>query len=169
MSRAALGLALGLSVTACADPCADLGPAELELGSADEAGVDFLPLEAGSTQRIHPGLQGGAHVWLHARVAGLCPATTVIDRRVLDAETSEVFVLGRGPVDFVEIADGRYELDGAVRMQLCPDPGRRAVDGRAMRFVVAAQDAEGRRADARVAFTPSCEGDPRCEDLCRAP
>ncbi len=158
--------AASLLLVACADPCAELGAPSLTIGTSDADGAEFVPVADDDTVPLHPGPQGGAHVFLHARISGVCPDTARLDRRVVDARTSELVSLNRGPVDFVPLGE-QFELDGAAQMTLCPDLAGRAIDGAELRFVVSAEDAEGRQADAQVPFVASCGGDPACESFCQ--
>ncbi|MFK7989289.1 MAG: hypothetical protein AB8I08_24940 [Sandaracinaceae bacterium] len=169
MNRLMAGCALGMLLVGCADPCEELGAPSLEIGTSDANGVAFETVAGDDTIALHTGLQGGAHVFLHARIAGICPTTARLDRRVVDARTADLVSLNRGPVDFVSLDDGRFELAGAAPMTLCPDLAGRAVEEASLRFVVSVEDAEGRQADAQVPFTASCEGDATCEAFCAAP
>lgn len=166
MRHALVLCALSL-VVGCADPCADLGAAGLELGTSDATGVDFVPISDGQEVTLYPGIQGGAHVWLHARLTGLCPTRAAFDRRVVDARTDELVTIQRGPVEFVPRSTGGFELERPVQMSLCPDPFGRALDGAALRFVVTAEERGGPRTDAQVGFVASCDGVAACETFCR--
>ena len=154
-----------IALAGCADPCADLTDAPaLEIGGAD-ADLAFEPFAPGSERELVRGLQGGMHVWLHARIRGLCPDTTTLDRRVLDA-AGDLQQLGRGPIDFVETeVPGTYELVGPLPMQLCP-PLAGPVVGEPHVFTVIAEDGAGRRANAELAFVPRCPDGMDCSDLC---
>ena len=160
-----LALLLSVVVVGCADPCADLGASGLVLGSADEAGEGFLPVAPMDRLILLAGLQGGAHLWLKARITGVCPSSAVVDRRVVDAVTSEVFLVGRGPIEFEDVGGEEFE-SGLLRLALCPDPSARVIDGRELRVVASVVDSSGRRADAQVPFTASCNGERRCESFC---
>jgi hypothetical protein len=136
----------------------------VELGGAD-AELAFEPFAAGSERELVRGLQGGMHVWLHARMRGMCPDSTTLDRRVLD-DAGDLVQLGLGRVDFVETdVPGTYELGSPLPMQLCP-PVANPVVGEPLRFTVVAQDGASHRAEAELAFVPRCPDGMDCTDLC---
>lgn len=159
-------LALSLVVLGCADPCAELGEPAIEIGTAGADGEAFVPRTEGDDVSLHAGVQGGAHLWLHARVAGLCRDRALIDRRVVHAESGATLVAGRGTVGFVETPEGAVELEQPIRMVLCPPPAGRAIQDEAMRLVVSAEDAEGRRASATLGVVARCD-DEACVAFCR--
>jgi hypothetical protein len=107
------------------------------------------------------------HVFLHARIAGLCPETTVLERRVIDDASEAIYQFGRGPVDFVETADeGVFELEDPVAIILCPTALGRPVAGQTLRFVASAIDGDARRADAEIAFVAGCPDGLDCDAIC---
>lgn len=161
-------LATILVVVGCADPCEDsMETPTLEIGGAD-ADLAFEPFAPGADRELVRGLQGGMHVWLHARMRGMCPDTTTLDRRVLNA-TGDLAQLGLGHVDFVETdADGTYELVGPLPMQLCPPVVGPVVD-EPFAFRVVAEDSARHRAEAELPFVPRCPIGMDCSDLCSAP
>jgi len=158
-------LLLSALLVGCADRCADLeGEPSLEIGGAPEAGDRFEAFADGAARALVPGTQGGMHVWLHARIRGICPDTATLDRRVTD-EAGELVQLGRGPIAWVDTEDG-FELDAPRAMVLCPGLDGREVVDRPHRFVVSVEDGEGRRADASLGFVPSCEDPAVCDVFC---
>lgn len=167
--RSAAVLAVLLAGCGAGDPCgAPTGEPSLELGGARIAGGPFEPFEPGSPRQLVLGPQGGMHVFLHARIGGLCPETTVLERRVVDdADPTRVYQVGRGPVDFVEAEEpGIFALEDPVAIILCPEPSGFPVAGQTLRFVASAIDGEDRRADAQIAFVAACPDGLDCEAIC---
>ena len=161
-----LALALFVLSLGCADPCADLGDPAIELGTSDADAEAFVPLREGDDVSLHAGVQGGAHLWLHARVTGLCADRALVDRRVLHAESGATLVAGRGTVGLVETPEGLVELEQPIRMVLCPPPAGRAIQDEALRVVVSTEDADGRRADVTLGIVARCD-DEACVAFCR--
>lgn len=150
------------------DPCASITEAaQIEVGGADAAGATFEPFSDGSERSLIAGPQGGYHVWLHARVRGICPASARIERRVIDEATGDLLLFSSSGAGLVETAtEGEHELDGAVPMQLCP-PVIVPPVGRALRFYARITDGSGRSAEAMRSFMAACPaGDLRCADVC---
>lgn len=156
-------LALALASAGCEPPCCD-GPPALRIGTSDARGVDFVPLLDGGRVALYPGTQGAAHVYFHAQIDGIDPTTLALERRVEDPETGTVFVIGRGPVDVLAVGPGRYELDRAVRVVLCPDEP--PPEGRTVRVTLSASDAEGRAAEDTRDAVVSCDGSRGCLAVC---
>jgi hypothetical protein len=151
-----------------ADPCADVeGPPILTLGGTADDGTGFEPLLPGAERNLVLGPQGGMHVWLTARVRGICATDAVLDHRVVDDATGSVYVLARGPADFAETEPGLFELTAPVPVILCPERLGRPVVDRPLRLIVAAVDDAGRQATAQVPFVPVCPPGFDCESICR--
>lgn len=150
----------------CADPCADLGDPAIEIGTSDADAEAFVPLTEGDDVSLHAGVQGGAHLWLHARLTGLCADRALVDRRVELAESGATLVAGRGTVGLVETPEGVVQLEHPIRMALCPPPAGGAIEDQALRLVVSAEDGDGRRADATLGIVARCD-DEACVAFCR--
>lgn len=168
--RTSLPVAIVLAVLlgACAeDPCeGGLGPPSLVLGGADESGVTFEPFSPGGERDLVAGPQLGLHVWMHARTSGICPTSTILDRRVV-SEDGQLLQFGRGPVGLVDgPEEGVYELDQALPLIVCPSSLDRSVVGAPLRFEVTATDMDGRRAEATLAFVPRCPDGVDCDTFC---
>lgn len=169
--RLTLAWLVVVSAVGCGgDPCADVsGPPALTLGGTDDDGLRFEVFAPGTERNLVPGSQGGMHVWLSARLRGLCPVDAVIDRRVMDETTGSVYQFARGAADWRELEPGLFELSEPIPLILCPEPLRRPVVGRALRVAVTvtATDDDGRRVDAQIPFVPACPEGFDCEALCR--
>lgn len=165
--RSIVAVAVLLASCGPADPCASVsGEPSLVLGGADASGA-FEAFDPGAPRQLVLGPQGGMHVFLHARIAGLCPDTTVLERRVIDDASEALSQFGRGPVDFVETGDpGVFELSDPVAIILCPRATRasRARARAALRGLRI--DDEGRRADAELAFVAACPDGVDCDAIC---
>ncbi|MCB9597774.1 MAG: hypothetical protein H6719_33965 [Sandaracinaceae bacterium] len=151
VSLAALVVLLG----GCADPCADLGPPTLTLGTTNAEATTFDLFDDGGELPLSTGPQIGMHVWLNLRVAGFCPPEIEVDRRVVDDETEALIEIQRGPLDFVEDTEpGTWVLDRPLTMIICPTD--RAIIGEHLRFAVRAEDSRGRVDIAMKPFVPVC-------------
>ncbi|GAB5540707.1 MAG: hypothetical protein SangKO_004670 [Sandaracinaceae bacterium] len=157
---------LAVALPGCADRCADLPDTpSLSIGGAPVDGDRFEPFADGADRALVPGTQGGMHVWLHARIRGICPDTARLDRRVTDADGALV-QLGRGPVAWVD-ADEGFELAAPQAMVLCPSIDGRVVVDRPHTFEVSVEDEAGRRAEATLGFVAMCEDPTVCDAFCR--
>jgi hypothetical protein len=88
-------------------------PASLRLGSGP---VGFVPLEDGGALEVHRGPQGGYHVFLAVRAAGVS-ATPTVDFDVVDLDagrTLDRFVPLRLPLEVSADAPGFLELSPRV-------------------------------------------------------
>jgi len=56
----------------------------LEVGTGVDGAPVFEPLSADGGLPVYYGPQGGYHAWLQARMTGLCPASVVFSRRIVD-------------------------------------------------------------------------------------
>ena len=163
----ALCFLIGCALSACADPCAQIeGPAEIFLGGADASGLMFESVSPGEERALIIGGQGGMHVWIHLRMRGMCPATTVVERRGITA-SDELVTFGRGVPSFVDgSSEGEHELDAAFAMVMCPSGIGRSVAGETIRFEVHASDDADRTADATVELVPRCDDPGACDLYC---
>lgn len=140
---------------------------QLTLGTtATTDGSGFVPLTG--EQPLVPGAQGGFHLWLKMRVAGMAPravraqrtARRVSDGRLL-LTTEQVLEVGApGP-------EGYWELPVAIPSFMCPSPIGVSVVDTPARFMVRFVDDDGRTVlvEENAEATPVCppEGDPQRE------
>lgn len=153
MTIAALLALLG----GCADPCADIsGTPSLLIAGSDDAAETFETFDDGAERSLIMGTQGGMHVWMQLRIAGLCTAGLDVDRRVeTDDAAGELVDVQRGPLRWVDGPEpGTFELRAPLTMILCPTT--RPVIDQPFRFAVRAEDAEGRVVIERKPFVAAC-------------
>lgn len=157
--------AAAIALNGCGDACEVTDNAVVVPGTSDD-GIRFLDLADEQEVLLAPGIQGGFHVWLHARTEGLCSDAIRLERRLRDEETDSVYVFGRGPAVFRDTGEGTAETTEAITMPVCPDAFAREILGRRLILEVTATDAMDNRADASLVIVPSCGDDERCADLC---
>ncbi len=145
--------------------------ATLELGGSDELGGAFEAYADGADRPLIFGTQGGFHVWLRARTAGVCPGAPVFTLRVFEDDTGDMVSYQRTPLPVVDEGGGAGSLRDAVPLILCPSPFDAQVADRAFRVSVEVVDDDGRTASADHRFVPRCDasvqggsfvGDCRC-------
>jgi hypothetical protein len=169
MIRAAALLSL-LAVVGCggaapeivdAPPSAPDAGAVLVLGTIDQNAV-FAPLEG--DQPLVPGGQGGFHVWLKFRVAGIAAGPVRMVRTVRRV-ADDVLILLADAIDDIGSpgADGFYEHD-ALPSFMCPTPIGVQVYDEPVRFDVKLLDptTQAPLVERTAVVTPRCppEGDP---------
>jgi hypothetical protein len=122
----------GLLVVACAVGCG--GPvkpppppppppptATVTLGGTALDGSGFVPLAGDQT--LVAGAQGGFHVWLKYRVAGMAPGNVHVHREVHRVSDHALILLTDGTQAIGEAApDGFWELPTALPSFMCPTP-----------------------------------------------
>ena len=156
--RALLTAALLLIGCGGTKPQPPPGDATLTVGTAAGDGTGFLALAGDQT--MVPGAQGGFHVWLKWRVAGMAPATVHVHReshRVSD----DALVLRADGTTAVGAAtgDGYWELPTALPSFMCPTPIGINVIGERIVFDVTLTDDGG-----NTIATSSAEATVHCPD-----
>ncbi|MGZ3425365.1 MAG: hypothetical protein ACXVCV_01895 [Polyangia bacterium] len=98
------------------------GDAMLALGGAAASdGSGFVPL--GGDQTLVPGAQGGFHVWLKYRVAGMAPEKVHVHRETRRVSDDALVLLADGTQDVgAADTDGWWELPAALPSFMCPTP-----------------------------------------------
>ncbi|MGZ3439832.1 MAG: hypothetical protein ACXVDD_09955, partial [Polyangia bacterium] len=98
------------------------GDAMLALGGAAASdGSGFVPL--GGDQTLVPGAQGGFHVWLKYRVAGMAPEKVHVHRETRRVSDDALVLLADGTQDVGAADDGGWwELPAALPSFMCPTP-----------------------------------------------
>lgn len=98
-----------------------MGSVRLALGSAASDGSGFLPLDGDQT--LVAGAQGGFHVWLKYRVAGMAPAKIHVHRESHRVSDHALVLLTDGTQEVGAAAgDGWWELPAALPSFMCPTP-----------------------------------------------
>jgi hypothetical protein len=166
--HAPIAIAFFAALAGCGpDPCDEPASApRIELGGAPDDGSSFVAFEDGAERSLVYGLQGGMHVWLQARVHGLCPRDTVLERRVVDDATDRVPTFSSGPIALVDSEiEGAFELPTAIQMIVCPS-SELPVVGQRLRFVASATDGAMRHAESEIAFVAACPSGFDCGAIC---
>ena len=107
------------------------GDAMLALGGATAVdGSGYVAL--GGDQTLVPGAQGGFHVWLKYRVAGMAPEKVHVHRETRRVSDDALILLADGTQDVGAVAaDGWWELPTALPSFMCPTPiGINVIDER---------------------------------------
>jgi hypothetical protein len=124
--------------------CGDSSPPPVSavtvtLGTIDASGSGFYNLSG--DQPLVAGAQGGFHVWLKYRVAGMPPATVRVSRTVRRVSDGRLVLKTEGSQEIGAAgADGAWELPAALPSFMCPSPVGVRVEGEAMRFQVVLSD-----------------------------
>ena len=141
----------------CGDSVSPPSPVTISLGTVDASGSGFYPL-AGD-QPLVAGAQGGFHVWLKYRVAGMAPATVRVSRTVRRVSDGKLVLKTEGSQDVGAAAtDGAWELPAALPSFMCPTPIGVRVDGEAMHFQVVLTDPDS----GEVLGTGDAQATPQC-------
>jgi hypothetical protein len=98
------------------------GNAMLALGGATAVdGSGYVAL--GGDQTLVPGAQGGFHVWLKYRVAGMAPEKVHVHRETHRVSDNALVLLADGTQEVgAADADGWWELPTALPSFMCPTP-----------------------------------------------
>lgn len=163
--RLAAALAL-LALAGCCGAAPPSGTAMVLLGGTAPDGSGFSPL--GGDQILVAGAQGGFHVWLKYRVAGMAPATVRVHREAHRASDDALVLRTDGTQDIGPAGpDGWWELPAALPSFMCPTPiGVNVIDER-IRFDVTLTTADGAPLGAGDAeATVHCPTDGQA-DFCR--
>jgi hypothetical protein len=124
---------------------ADMAPAPgatVTLGGTAIDGSGFVPLAGDQT--LVAGAQGGMHVWLKYRVAGMAPGSIRVHRTVhrLRDDASILTTDGTQTIGAPD-RDGYWELPTALPSFMCPTPLGISVIDEAVVFDVTMSDASG--------------------------
>ncbi len=141
MRAAAVALACALAGCGGSTPQPH-GDAMLALGSAAVDGTGFLPLDGDQT--MVPGAQGGFHVWLKYRVAGMAPGRIHVHRESHRVSDDALVLLTDGTQDVGAAgSDGWWELPTALPSFMCPTPIGINVIDEAIEFEVTLTTSDG--------------------------
>lgn len=142
-----------------------VGTVTLGTTTADRQG--FLPLDA--DQVLIAGAQGGFHVWLKLRVAGI-PAGDLTQHRAARRAGDGQVLVGTQSILQVGIATGGYwEQPSPVPLFICPTPAGVSIVDQMVQADVMLVGASGSvEASASARFTVHCPDDARatCLALC---
>ena len=122
------GLLVALALAGCGGGKVGMQPppgdAMLVLGGAVASdGSGYVAL--GGDQTLVPGAQGGFHVWLKYRVAGMAPETVHVHRETHRVSDDALVLLADGTQDVGAVDpanDGWWELPKALPSFMCPTP-----------------------------------------------
>jgi len=159
-ARAPVAADAAIAIDAAAD--------RLVLGTSDVDGNGFQML-AGD-QVLVSGPQGGFHVWLKLRIAGLAPGPFKV-RRIAERAADQTLLLDAESILQVGAAAGDYwEQPYPVPLFLCPTPSSvSVVDQRIeLHVVLRSSSAIDVLGDANASFTVHCPDSARaaCMELC---
>ncbi len=162
----AFALAIG-----CRDDCVDgcdadadatdggaCGAAKLEVGGADKEGAGWVDWQSGAVSApMIRGPQGGQHIWVRTRSAGLWPKKARIDVTMTLVDTGVVVKPGTVPVMQTLLPESECsDLSPAITAYVkCPCQ----VVGRRIRVDVSLLDLYGVSAKAKAEITPAWDGD----------
>jgi hypothetical protein len=145
------------------------GDAMLTLGTAASDGTGFL--ELGGDATLVPGAQGGFHIWIKYRIAGMAPETIKVHRESRRVSDNALVLLTDGSVDVGDAgSDGWWELPTAQPSFMCPTPiGINVIDQRIEFDVTMTTEAGAPLAKATAEATVHCpDGDQAafCANIC---
>lgn len=110
-----------LAGAGCSGSPAPHGTATLALGSANSDGTGFTSLDGDQT--LVEGAQGGFHVWLKYRVAGMAPAEVKVHREAHRVSDDSLVLRTDGTQQVGDAGgDGWWELPNALPSFMCPTP-----------------------------------------------
>jgi hypothetical protein len=139
----------------------------LALGTTTADGQGFLPFQA--DQVLIAGAQGGFHVWLKLRIAGLPAGDLKLRRAARRAGDGRVLVETQSVVQVGVATGGYWEQPSPVPLFICPTPAGITVVDQAVEADVAVLGANGStEGSASATFTVHCPDDARatCLQLC---
>ncbi len=154
---------LVLALAACgADPAVpgDAATAAIVLGTVASDGTGFEPMTG--DQPLIPGAQGGFHVWLKYRVAGIAPGTVRVVRTVRRVADGRLILMTDGAQDIGAAGtDGWWELPAPVPSFMCPAPLGVRVNDELVRFDVTLVDptSGATLVEGTADATPRCPAD----------
>ena len=168
---AILALTIGsLSTAGCGGAgSARVDAVELTLGTAAHDGSGFLPLSGDQT--LVEGAQGGFHIWIKYRIAGMGADRLLIDRTARRASDARLIL--DVPEALIDVgapsADGYWEIPSALPSFMCPAPIGVSVIDQPIDFDVVLKDQAGTElAHATATATPHCPSDAEtfCQQIC---
>lgn len=182
--RALVLLLFGLGCGGGAGPRADAGsadaapdgpvnPADVSVMVGGSDGTVWQTLEDGSDAALHPGAQGGFHVYLHLRTRGLAPGLVTIERVGKRIRDGAVVTRARDRKMLDVAADGTewLQITEPMLVFMCPSPIGIGIQDEAIRYELELTDSRMKMAHAEKTVTPRCpaEVDQRtfCERICR--
>ncbi len=152
-------------------------PVTIEIGTGDPDLAEWTPLPADGALELHDGPQGGYHVYLQARVRGLCPSAIEFSRTLRAPGDALVLRRQMSLVRMVDDGDGSWIFPRAQATFVCP-PEVSGVDmaGRALEVEALLTDVPGchddfdpRSGGATATIVPTCpEGDGKCASSAEA-
>jgi hypothetical protein len=159
-----------LLAAACGNPTSQPpGMGSIALGTTALDGTGFQALEG--DQILVPGAQGGFHIWLKYRVAGMTAGAVTIKRTVRRVSDDRLVLTTMGTQELGPMGDGgTWELPMALPSFMCPSPLGVNIIGEPMVFDVVILGADGKKlAEGTAEATPRCpDGDQAafCAQIC---
>lgn len=142
--RPCLGVLLcaAVVVAGCGGTPTAEGPASIVVGGTEQDGSGFTVLD-GEDVTLIPGAQGGFHVWLKYRVAGMPAGPMRVRHSATLASDGRPVLVGQSrPVDLgAPDTAGAWQAPAAAPAFMCPAPVGVRIDGARIRFRVELLDA----------------------------
>lgn len=95
-------------------------PLEVALGLGSPEGPRFEPFPADGAADLHPGPQGGYHVYLQVKAVGLCPNRVEYTRVLREPGEEDVLRQQAEKIPMVDGGDGAWVLPRAQPTFVCP-------------------------------------------------
>ncbi len=142
----------------------------MELGTIDGAS-GFVALHEGDSATLVEGAQGGFHVWMKFRLAGVAPGELTLGRQAHRGVDGKLVLKTEGSVVISSPSpDGVWELPNALPMFMCPSPIGLSVIDQPIEYELVARDSAGEVARSAITLVPHCpvENHSRafCERIC---
>ena len=156
------------------DAGTDGGVARITLGGVDGIDGGFVALADQQDAALIEGAQGGFHVWMKYRVAGLAPGQYQVTRNAHRDRDDKIVLrilpetLTVGPAG----GDGYWEAPMAVPMFMCPSPLGVRITDELIRYQIDVLRGDGSTAaSGTVRMVPRCPDTPQdkhdfCERIC---
>ncbi len=148
-------------------------PSDVMVTVGGSDGTIWQSMEDGADAALHPGAQGGFHVYLHLRTKGLSPGLVTIERVGKRLRDGQVVTRARDRKMLDVAADGTgwLQITEPMLVFMCPSPIGVGIQDEAIHYDLDLTDAQMHTAHAEKTLTPRCPeaADQRafCERICR--
>ena len=148
-------------------------PSDVMVTVGGSDGTIWQSVEDGADAALHPGAQGGFHVYLPVRPLGLSAGLVTIERvgkRVRDGQVV-TRARDRKMLDVAADGSGWLQLTEPMLVFMCPSPIGIGIQDEAIHYDLDLTDSQMHTAHAEKTLTPRCPeaADQRtfCERICR--
>ena len=148
------------------------GPSDVSVTVGGSDGTAWQTLDDGADVALHPGAQGGFHVYLHLRVQGLSPGLLTIERVGKRVRDGQVVTRARDRKMLDAAMDGGawLQITEPMLVFMCPSPIGIGIEDETIRYELDLTDVAGKHGHGEKTVTPRCpaEADQRtfCERIC---